>query len=360
MKRILINVIFFFLLIACAQAESNPLSGLVIDHDKITGTVAAQFTGADGQQILQEIGVDCPVPAAIHANEIWAVTNRHITEESLAYALNAIGQSDEGTYSCTANSSRFSGNWDKPAFSDLSKADRLEQAIRIGLAYFEALDIDVDPLPRSVERPNDFEAYLTQTAHLYAHIYSDSSRYLDRLKAQWERTHVYETLAPNYTTVQFTVMVDGMHVWPLPAYPILGPEESNAYSSYAVTAYVTVSDSGILVEAGTSFIPEVLSRTQRQTSSSAHALNGISQFIAAPTWQDALCFALEHGTASSLIGNTEECIVLDNASAASITRYGSRSVITSITPYLYPVSKDKLTPVWRIECVSEYADGCRF
>ena len=97
MKRILINVIFFFLLIACAQAESNPLSGLVIDHDRITGTVAAQFTGADGQQFLQEIGVDCPVPAAFHANEIWAVTNRHITEESLAYALNAIGQSDEGT-----------------------------------------------------------------------------------------------------------------------------------------------------------------------------------------------------------------------------------------------------------------------
>ena len=361
MKLILISILSAILFFTYAHAEHDPLALLTIDQGQIRGTVMAEFTSPDGYKNLQQITVDCAVPDSIQANEVWTVTNRFISEKEMTSALQAIGQPENGTLVCNQTFSHFSGNWDAPASSDICRTDAGKQAVRIGLAYFDALGIDVDPVPRKLERPNDLEAYLEQTTELYTHVYSDPTSYIERAEEQWKRTHRYETLNPNYTTVYFTVMVDGMRVWPTPAYPIAASVETADFSAYAVNAYVTVSDSGILVEAGTSHIPGVLSRSQRSDyDRSAYASNGLPQFIAAQNWQDALRFALTQGAASNLIGNTETYTIQSEMTNTSVTRHSSNGVITSITPYLYPTSKNTLVPIWYIECASEYADGCRF
>jgi len=358
MKKILISILTILLLFSHSSAESDLLADLTIADGRIRGTVAVQFLSGDGQTDLQKIIVDCEVPEDCQPYEKRIVTNRLITEKDMLHALEAIGQNTNGDFRISPESSSFSGNWDAPAASEISKAEAVEQAIRIGLAYFDALGIEVAHTPRRVERPNDLDAYLDETARIYAHVYSDPNLFLKRAQAQWKRTHRYETIHPCYTTVQFTVKADGMHLWPTPSYP--DADEKDAFIGDDVSACVTVTDSGVLVEARTSGIPQINSRILRSNEPpAAYGLHGNAQFIVADCWQDALCFALAHGAASNLIGNTEAYMIQDSSMDTPVLRNRSRGVITSIKPYLYPASKDVLVPVWYIECASEYADGFR-
>jgi len=358
MKKILISTLTILLLFSHSSAESALLSGLTIADGRIGGTVTAQFISNDGQANLQEIIVDCEIPEDIHPNEALIVTSHLITEKDMLHALQSIGQCTSGSFRITPESSSFSGNWDAPASSEISKAEASEQAIRIGLAYFDALGVEVERIPCRVERPNDLDAYLDQTARMYSHVYSDPTLFLKRTQEQWEKTHRYETIQPFYTTVQFIVNANGMRLWPTPVYP--DHDTKDVFIGYDASAYVTVSDSGVLVEARASGIPQINSRILLSNKpTSPYGLHGNAQFIVADCWQEALCFALAHGAASNLIGNTESYMIQDNNTDIPVIRSSSRGVITSIKPYLYPASKDVLVPVWYIECASEYADGFR-
>lgn len=149
MKLILISILSAILFFTYAHAEHDPLALLTIDQGQIRGTVMAEFTSPDGYKNLQQITVDCAVPDSIQANEVWTVTNRFISEKEMTSALQAIGQPENGTLVCNQTFSHFSGNWDAPASSDICRTDAGKQAVRIGLAYFDALGIDVDPVPRN-------------------------------------------------------------------------------------------------------------------------------------------------------------------------------------------------------------------
>ena len=366
MKRILINLIALLLLFQCVLAEDAPLSRITINEGWMSGTVTAHYNLGYGEVATQEIKVDCAEPEKAYPAEILTVSNRYISKEEMQQALESIGQSTHGQFVNHRNSTSYIGDWNTNPAADISKEDAAVQAAEIGLAYFDALGIEVENTPRNIERPNDLEAYLEKTSLLYTHIYSDPSVFLERAKSQWQRMHRYETNMPNYTTVHFTILLDGMRLWPTPSYPANYTDEPDAWVGYSVSAFVTVSDSGILVEAGTSNIPSVASRrpmTEDDISAyikAQRAHGNHNQMIAGRTWQDALSAALaDSANVGSLIGNSEEYMLQDDNMTDPITRYGSRGVITGITPYLFTIAKDEWMPMWHIECTSEYADGFR-
>ncbi|MDO5377255.1 MAG: hypothetical protein Q4G52_02870, partial [Clostridia bacterium] len=239
------------------------------------------------------------------------------------------------------------------------------QAVAIGRAYFEALGVEIEQDAYRIYRPNDMEDDMAKMSVLYSHQYSDPSVFLERARAQYIRSHRYATDPPYYTCVLFRVTLDGMRLCN-PSYPAGYADEPGAWIGLSLCADVKVSDSGILVEASTSSIPEIKSRrpmTDEDVEAYVDACmlhSGNCEFIVAKDGQTALLAALaDSSRMGRLTGNGEDTVFQDERMTEPMTHYGSRGVITGIKPCLFTISKYEWIPVWDIESASEYADGWR-
>ncbi|MDO5377257.1 MAG: hypothetical protein Q4G52_02880 [Clostridia bacterium] len=143
-----------------------------------------------------------------------------------------------------------------------------------------------------------------------------------------------------------------MRVSPVPSYPAGFADEPDATIGFGVSAEVTVSDSGILVEARTSCIPAIVSR--RPVNDADYAQ--LTGWLVAPDGLSALRIAAQEGRISR---NQKEFILHADYLDEPITHYATTSVVTAIQPELYTISETEWVPVWRITCSNEYPDGWR-
>lgn len=347
---------------AGSLAEENPLSGIVIEDGWMRGTATAHFL--DGPV---EITIDCPVPEEPYPAEVLTMATRSFSKKDMQRALRAIGQSDQGKFVSNREGASFTRKiTEREAAADISREDASEQAVAIGLAYFDALGVEIDREHYYAERPNDLEANTAKMSEYYSHIYSDPSVFVERSRAQYIRTHRYETTPPCYTMVIFRVMVDGMRLAPNAGYPAGYADEPGAWIGTSICASVTVSDSGMLTEAYASGIPEIKSRrpatdADREAYVSACMLHsGSCKFIAAEDgWSALLAVLADSSRMGTLTGSWEDSVFQDERMTEPMTQYGARGVVTGIKPYLFTLSEHEWMPVWKIESAAEYADGWR-
>lgn len=347
---------------ARSLAENDPLSGVVIEDGWMHGPATAHFLDEP-----VEIMIDCPIPEEPYPAEVLTVATRRFSKKDMQRALRAIGQSDQGKFVSNREYASFSRKiTEQEASADLSREDAAEQAVAIGLSYFDALGVEIDREQYDIERPNDLEANMAKMTEYYSHVYSDPSVFVERSRAQYIRNHRYETAPPCYTRVDFRVMVDGMRLAPNAGYPAGYADEPGAWVGPSLYASVTVSDSGILTWAYASDIPEIKSRrpatdADRESYVSACMLHsGRCEFIAAEDGWSALLAALADSSRMGMLtGNWEDWVYQDERMTEPVTQYGARGVVTGIKPYLFTLSEHEWMPVWKIESAAEYADGWR-
>lgn len=359
--------VWCFLLLLCpvVHAQDDLFSNLIIEDGWMRGTVTAHFGVGYPTETSCDIQVDCAVPQEPYPAEILTTGNRFFSKADMQRALRAAGQSDQGRFVNNRDYTEYTGDWKIEASSDISREDAANQAIQIGLAYFAALGIEVDPVPKSVCRPYDYESWLETQTQFLSHRFSDFSIQLERAQAQWKRMHKYDPRQSAYTKVDFTVLLDGMRLYHTPSYPAGYSDEPDASIVFFVEASVIVSDSGILVSARTSEIPEIQSRRSMSEAELAKiALSMRSHFqkelIAQPDGMSALRAALaDSSNVGSLHCSSEDQPIQFEYLDEPVIAYGRQSVITAITPYLFTISAHEWAPMWRIRCASEYADGFR-
>lgn len=362
MKHIIVNL-FILLLLLCpaALAQDDLLDGLIIEGDLVRGTVTGVF-GAD--RVEKPIKVDCPLPEASYPAEILTFKKGYVSKKQMQSALKAAGQHTEGQFFNPRGIAMYTGVWRAEAEADISNEEAAAQAVQIGLAYFEALGVSVDPIPRSVSRPYDFDAYMARQTAVYEHAFSDTSTFIDNARAQWKRRMKYEEKQPAYTAVYFNLMVGGMRLWSDPSYPAHYADEPDAWEGFSTGAHVIVSDSGVLVEAacdlfgikarrpieGDAVYNDFL-KTFRQ-----HGSNGV---FPAQDWRDALHIALSDPDMAGLSWGAVEQPYQNQYMTEPIISYGFSTVITAIKPCLSAISRSDWAPFWRIETTAEFADGWR-
>lgn len=359
MKRFIIEFLLALTLLSpAALAQEAPLENLTIEDGWMWGTVTAISNGREC-----EIKVDCPVPEAAYPDEVLTVGNRYFSKQDMQRALKAAGQSAEGQFQNHRDYTRYTGNWNAEASADITWDDALIQATQIGLAYFDALGVEVERTPRRTDRPYDYDYYMEKHLTLFSHAFSDITYQLNYLTPQWKRTHRYDPAQKAYTKVEFTVMLEGKRLWPQPSYPAGYADEPDAWIGSSVSAYVIVSDSGILVEAGTSHIPEIKKRRpllEGELDDYSILLNDRAPLIAAADWQSALIKALDGRCGVSVISlGSEEQTYQNQYMEKPGTIYRSQGVITQISPCLFTLSENEWAPFWFIESVEEYEDGWR-
>lgn len=362
MKHIIVKL-FVFLLLLCpaALAQSAPLDGLSVEDGWVRGTVTGVF-GAD--RIEKPIKVDCPLPEEPYPAEILTIKKGYVSKKQMQSALRAAGQSTQGQFFNPRGAAMFTGDWRAEAAADISKEEAATQAVRIGLAYFEALGVEIDPVPRSVSRPYDFDAYMTGQTAIYEHAFSDTSTFIDNARTNWKRRMKYEEKQPAYTAVHFNLTIGGMRLWSNPAYPAHYADEPDAWEGFSTGAHVIVSDSGVLVEAACDLF-EI--KACRPIESDAvyidylktfhqHGSNGV---FPAQDWQDALHIALSDPDIAGFSWGAEEQPYQNHYMPKPIISYGFSTVITAIKPYLSAISRSDWVPFWRIETTAEFSDGWR-
>lgn len=352
------------LLLFCpiVRAQDDPLSGLIIEDGWMHGTVTAHFVNGYSEETFYDIQVDCAVPEEPYPAEILTTGNRFFSKADMQRALRAAGQSDQGKFGNDRTYSQYTGDWNAEASADISWEDAAKQAIQIGLDYFTELGVEVDPVPRSVSRPYDYESWLETQTEFFSHRFSDFSLQLERAQAQWKRRHKYDPRQSAYTEVDFTVLLDGMRLYPVPSYPAGYSDEPDASIGFSVEASVIVSDSGILVSARTSEIPEIQSRRPMSEAELAEiALSMHSRpLIPQPDGMSALRAALaDSSSVGYLHSSSEDQLIQFEYMDEPVTAYGSQCVITAIVPYLFTISAHEWMPMWDIQCTDEYADGFR-
>lgn len=361
MKHIIVNLLVFLLLLCpAALAQGDPLDGLSVEDGWVRGTVMGVF-GAD--RVEKPIKVDCPLPEAPYPAEILTFKKGYVSKKQMQSALKATGQHTEGQFFNPRGIAMYTGDWRAEAEADISNEEAAAQAVQIGLAYFEALGVSVDPIPRSVSRPYDFDAYMARQTAVYEHAFSDTSTFIDNARAQWKRRMKYEEKQPAYTAVYFNLMVGGMRLWSDPAYPAHYADEPDAWEGFSTGAHVIVSDSGVLVEAACDLF-EIKARRPIEGDAVYHdyleALDGkVSLIVPAQDWQDALCVALADPVGVGLSWGAEEQPYQNQYMTEPITAYGFSTVITAIKPCLSAISRSDWAPFWRIETTDEFADRWR-
>jgi len=360
MKRMIAELVLlvFVTFSASACAQGDPLAGLVIEDQHITGNIEACFGEGTEYKQWETILVDCPLPAQMYTEEIITTTYRRFGKRDVQKALRAIGQREQGQFISDENGFRFITAQKHDPSAEISQSEAAEQAVRIGLSFFEALGVEVAVESASVSRPYDEEEFMRSVEEEYIHRFSDIGAMMDRQRAQWKRTHRYETRAAQYTRVHFHIMINGMRVASWPSYPAGFSDETNARIAFDTGVSVLVSDSGVLVEAQAGRIPQVKSRRMPREEDAAvlAALRGQS-YIRAGSWQEAFKQAQQMG---SLPRNSAEESFQPEYLDKPVTRYASQAVITEIYPCLYTVSENEWVMLWHIESRQQYADGCRF
>lgn len=360
MKHIIAELALLFALIcgmaACAQADL--LADLVIEDQRITGTIESCFGAGTEYERWETILVDCPLPTQAYTEEIITTTYRLFSKKDVQKALRAIGQSDQGQFISDGTGFRFTSAEKSDPSADITKEEAAEQAVRIGLDFFEALGIEVAVQSAVAARPYDEEEFMRNAQERLTHGFSQIDSLLDRQRAQWKRRQKYETREPQYTYVSFHIMTDGMRVASWPSYPAGFSDEPEARVAFDTGVSVLVSDSGVLVEAQVGSVPQVKSRRMPQEEDNAAIAALLEQsYIRAKSWQEALEAAQQMG---SLPRNSAEEPFQTEYLDEPITRYASQAVVTEIYPCLYTISKDEWVMIWRIESLQQYADGCRF
>ncbi|MGN0774517.1 MAG: hypothetical protein ACI4MP_12100 [Candidatus Ventricola sp.] len=361
MKHIIVNVLVFLILLCpAALAQGDPPDGLIVEEGWVRGTVTGVF-GADS--IEKPIKVDCPLPEDPYPAEILTLKEGYVSKKQMQSALRAAGQSTQGQFVNLRGTAMYTGDWRAEAAADISNEEAAAQAVRIGLAYFEALGVEVDPVPRSVSRPYDFDAYMARQTEIYEHRYSDPTALIDNARAHWKRRMKYEEKQPAYTAVYFNLMVGGMRLWSDPAYPAHYADEPDAWEGFSTGAHVIVSDSGVLVEAACDLFEM---KARRPIESDAvyadylEALDGkVSLIVPAQDWQDALRVALADPAGVNLSWGAEEQPYQNQYMTEPVTTYGFTTVVTAIRPFLSAISRSDWVPFWRIETTDEFADGWR-
>ena len=362
MKHIIVNLLVFLLLLCpAALAQGDPLDGLIIEDSCVRGTVTGVF-GSD--RIEKPIKVDCPLPEKPYPAEILTLKKGYVSKKQMQSALKAAGQRTEGQFVNPRGTAMFTGDWRAEAAADISNEEAAAQAVRIGLAYFEALGVSVDPIPRSVNRPYDFDAYMARQTAAYEHAFSDASTFIDNARAQWKRRMKYEEKQPAYTAVYFNLMVGGMRLWSDPSYPAHYADEPDAWEGFSTGAHVIISDSGVLVEASCDLF-EIKARRPIEEDAvyidflktfHQHGSNGV---FPAQDWQDALHIALSEPYIAGFSWGAEEQSYQNKYMTEPITAYGFSTVVTEIKPCLSAISRSDWAPFWRIETTAEFADGWR-
>ena len=362
MKHIIVNLLILLLLLCpAALAQSDLLDGLTVKDCLLHGTVTGVF-GAD--RIEKPIKVDCSLPEDPYPAEILTFKKGYVSKKQMQSALRAAGQHTEGQFVNPRGTAMYTGDWRTEASADISNEEAAAQAVRIGLAYFEALGVEVDPAPRSVSRPYDFDAYMARQTAVYEHAFSDTSTFIDNARAHWKRRIKYEEKQAAYTAVYFNLMVGGMRLWSDPSYPAHYADEPDAWEGFSTGAHVIVSDSGVLVEAACDLF-EIKAR--RPTEGDAvyneyfeafpqHGSNGV---FPARDWRDALRIALSDPDLGGFSWGAEEQPYQNQYMTEPIISYGFSTVITGIKPFLSAISRSDWAPFWRIETTAEYADGWR-
>lgn len=361
MKHIIVNLLVFLLLLCpAALAQGDPLDGLIIEDSCVRGTVTGVF-GAD--RIEKPIKVDCPLPEKPYPAEILTLKKGYVSKKQMQSALKAAGQRTEGQFVNPRGTAMFTGDWRAEAAADISNEEAAAQAVRIGLAYFEALGVSVDPIPRSVSRPYDFDAYMARQTAAYEHAFSDASTFIDNARAQWKRRMKYEEKQPAYTAVYFNLMVGGMRLWSDPSYPAHYADEPDAWEGFSTGAHVIVSDSGVLVEAACDLFEMKARRPLEGDAVYNDYLEALgkhgSSVFPAQDWQDALHIALSEPYIAGFSWGAEEQSYQNKYMTEPITAYGFSTVVTEIKPCLSAISRSDWAPFWRIETTAEFADGWR-
>lgn len=367
MKHILSKI--FVLLILCAiplTSRGEMPKGITVKSGRISGTVTATFGKGTEYETTHDLPIDCSVPNGIYTPEIFEVEYRYFSKKDIQKALQAIGQSDQGTFQNSREGTSYVNTSKIDPSAGISKEDAAKQAKDIGIKYFESLGIEVVPTPVHVERPYDFDAYMEHNKEVYSHRYSDTTTFMERAKIQWEKTRKYETRSAAYTQVTFAVMVNGMRLWTQPSYPAGYKDEPDARIGFEVSASVLVSDSGVLVEALTSHIPQIKKTRQLkegEISLYPALLNQVyfPPLIHAENWQAALQTVLQNASKNSTLStNAEDRPFQNQYMDEPITAYGYQTVITEIYPCLSTITKDEWAMFWHIDCQQQFSDGWRY
>ncbi len=360
--RTIVNLLVFLLMLCpAALAQSDLLNDLTVEDGWVRCTATGVF-GAD--RIQKPIRIDSPLPEDSYPAEILTLKKGYVSKKQMQSALRAAGQSTQGQFFNPRGSAMYTGDWRAKAAADISNEEAAAQAVRIGLAYFEALGVEVDPVPRSVSRPYDFDAYMEGQTAVYAHAFSDTSTFIDNARAHWKRRMKYEDKQPEYTAVHFNLMVGSMRLWSNPTYPAHYADEPDAWEGFSTGAHVIVSDSGVLVEAACDLF-EIKARRPIEGDAvysdyletfRQHGSNGV---FPAQDWQNALYIALSNPDIGGLSWGAEEQPYQNQYMTEPITAYGFSTVITGIKPYLSAISRSDWVLFWRIETTDEFADGWR-
>lgn len=368
MRRIIAETAALLLMMCMASvsAAAQIPAGIVIRDQRMTGCVTACFDAGSPNECQEEILVDCSFPQGEYTGEILTLRSRNVSRDNVRRALRAAGQSGDGEVYINSDGVRYVHTEPIDPFAGVTREAAQKQAVEIGRMYFEALGLEVVKSPSHVERPYDYEAFIEQKRTQLNHQYSDVAVMLDRAAAQWKRTRKYETREAAYTRVDFDIMVDGMRLWGNPSYPAGYADEPDAWYGFDVSASVLVSDSGVLVEAWASCIPEIAGRRQPEEGELEQYAALLDAYRTAPlvlaeSWEEALELALsgERRTAG-LAANHEDRPYRNQDIAEAITAYGSRSVITDIYPCLTTVSESEWAMFWHIETRQEFSDGWRY
>lgn len=361
MKRIIVSLLFvWFLLSSAAPAKGVPLGGLIAEDGWVRGTVTGIF---DTERIEKTIKVDCPLPEAPYPAEILTLKKGYVSKKQMQSALRAAGQSPQGQFVNPRGSAMYTGDWRAEAAADISNEEAAAQAVRIGLAYFDALGVEVDPMLRSVSRPYDFDAYMVRQTAVYEHAFSETSTFIDNARAHWKRRMKYEEKQPAYTAVYFNLTVGGMRLWSNPSYPAHYTDEPDAWEGFSTGAHVIVSDSGVLVEAACDLFEIAASRPIEGDAVYHDYLEALDKYgsliFPAQDWQDALRIALYDPNHAGFSWGAEEQPYQNQYMMEPITAYGFSTVITEIKPCLSAISPGDWAPFWRIETTDEFSDGWR-
>jgi len=364
MKRIiaklLLTLLFFLLLfVSCALSQDNPLANLIIQEDRVSGIAPARFGVGTEYETLSEIKVDFPLPSDAYPAEILTVSNRYVSKKQMQTALKAAEQSTQGQFINPRGTASYTGNWNAEASADISKEDAAAQAIGIALRYFEALGVEVDPVPYDVSRPYDYDAYIMKQTEYYQHRFSDTTAFIENANATWKRREKYQPRQKEYTHLSFYVQLEGMRLSSFNDYPAGYADEPDAWIGFPVSADAIVSDSGILVEAS---CPLFEIKKRRSLSGDPiyedyiNRSDGHIQVIPAENWQQALTHYLSD---LQTIPFSAEQPYQNQHMTKSIIQYASRIVITGLEPVLHTISEDEWAPFWKVEIKDEFSDGWR-
>ena len=368
MKRFIAEMAVCMLLLlgcSCAAAE-DVFPGITVKGHRLSGTVTARFGTGSGAEREVPVLVDCPIPQEAYTGDVFEMAYRSISKEDVQKALRAVGQSDQGRFVHARGAVHYTCTERVDPTAESTREEAADQAVQIGLAFFDALGVEVVRTPAHIERPYDEEAYMQDVQERLSHQYSEVAELMEQHRAQWKRRQKYETREAQYTRVEFDVMADGMRIWGQPSYPAGDGDETDAWKSFSTGAWVLVSDSGIIVEAAADHVPDVRKRRVPEDGELERFAQALydqrgSQLVWAESWQDALALVLADASRIGCVtADAQDGVYQNSYMAGPVTAYGSRSVITEIYPCLSAISEDEWAMFWQIGSQLQYDDGYRY